>query len=112
MTASEKRRQILKEAWVGDAVLGLYARLRILRESSAVDSERLERMTSNQFLAGFGEPSEVEASIGRVFEREGLEAAFAWIEEQLIPGFLRQEQKRLRALGRVSKKQQRGPVLP
>jgi 23S rRNA maturation mini-RNase III len=51
MTSAERRRRILEEAWVGDAVLALYARLRILRESGGVDAERFQRMTSNQFLS-------------------------------------------------------------
>lgn len=53
-------------------------------------------MTSNQFLAGFGEPSEVEAELGRVYEQGGLESAFRWIEERLLPLFERQEQNRRR----------------
>ena len=83
MTKSERRRQILEEAWVGDAVLGLYARRAILRAMGAVDGERFVEMTSNRFLARFGEPSEVEAQIGRVYERDGLEAAFEWIEKTM-----------------------------
>ncbi|MEP6717223.1 MAG: ribonuclease III domain-containing protein [Terriglobia bacterium] len=94
MKASERRRKILEEAWVGDAVLSLYARRRILKETGAVDAGRLERMTSNRFLATIGEPSEVEARLGRVFEAEGLAAAFAWIEGALMPLFERQETKR------------------
>lgn len=68
---------------MGDAVLCLYARQAILRAFGLVDGGRLQSITSNRFLARFGEPSEVEAEIGRVFEREGLEAAFAWIEEKM-----------------------------
>jgi hypothetical protein len=97
VTASARRRKILEQAWVGDAVLCLYARRRILRESEAVDGEKLERMTSNRFLAAFGEPSEVEAELGRFYEREGLEAAFAWIEQKLMPLFERHEEKRATA---------------
>jgi dsRNA-specific ribonuclease len=33
----------------------------------------------------------VEAKIGRVYVREGLEAAFQWIEHHLLPLFERQE---------------------
>lgn len=95
MDSSARRRRILEEAWVGDAVLALYARRRILRETGAVDSARFEQMTSNRFLSGIGEASEVEAEIGRVYEREGLEAAFAHIEEKLMPLFERQEANRL-----------------
>jgi len=91
---AERRRKILEQAWIGDAVLCLYARCRILREGGAVDGEKFERMTSNRFLASFGEPSEVEAELGRLYEREGLEAAFLWIEQKLMPLFDRQEEKR------------------
>lgn len=94
-----RRQQILEEAWIGDAVLCLYARRRILRETGSVDGERFERMTSNHFLAGLGEPSEVEAGIGRLYETEGLQEAFSWIEQKLMPLFERQEEKRLRAAG-------------
>jgi hypothetical protein len=96
LKASLRRRKILEEAWVGDAVLSLYARQRILRENGAVDAIRLERMTSNRFLATIGEPSEVEAELGRIFEAEGLAVAFAWIERVLMPVFERQESRRLR----------------
>ena len=90
------REQVLKEAWIGDAVLTLYARRRILREDAVIDGPKAERMTSNQFLTAFAEPSEAEARIGRVYEVEGLEAAFAWIEVHLMPVFERQEAKRSR----------------
>jgi 23S rRNA maturation mini-RNase III len=96
MTASERRRRILEEAWLGDAVLSLYARRHILATDGAVDSAKLERMTSNRFLATFGEPSEIEAEIGRAYKKGGLEAAFEWIDEKLMPLFRRQEEKRLR----------------
>ena len=83
-----------REAWVGDGVLGLYARLRILNGGGCIDGAAYARMTSNQFLSAFGDPTEVEAEIGRVFEREGLDAAFAWIEGKLTPLFDRQERNR------------------
>ena len=94
VNATERRRKILEEAWIGDAVLCLYARRRILRENGAVDGERFERMTSNRFLAAFGEPSEVEAEVGRYYEENGLEAAFLWIEQKLMALFDLQELKR------------------
>ncbi len=83
MTSAERRRRILEEAWIGDAVLCLYARRAILRAAGAVEGELLQRMTSNRFLTRFGEASEVEAEIGRIYEREGIEAAFAWIERTM-----------------------------
>jgi dsRNA-specific ribonuclease len=87
------------EAWVGDAVLALYARLRILRDDGKLDGEKCIRMTSNQFLAGFGEPTAVEAELGRVFQTGGLEPAFAWIETRLMPLFDKQEANRKRKGG-------------
>ena len=99
MAQTDKRQQILQEAWVGDAVLSLYVREKILREDGKLDGEKCVRMTSNQFLASFGEPSEVEAELGRVYVLNGLQAAFAWIEARLLPKFALQEQKRLKRLG-------------
>jgi hypothetical protein len=99
MNASERRRKILEEAWVGDAVLSLYARSRILQREGAVDNARFERMTSNRFLAALGEPAEVEAEVGRIYGSAGLEAAFSWIEQKLMPLFDRQEENRLRREG-------------
>jgi hypothetical protein len=89
---------MLEEAWVGDAVLALYCRSKILKESGAVDADRFSRMTSNQFLAGLGDPAEVEAEIGRIYQDLGLEAAFAHIEGKLMPLHERQELKRRRGL--------------
>jgi hypothetical protein len=84
----------VEDAWIGDAVLALYARLKILREDGRVDGEKCKRLTSNQFLGTFGEPTRVEAKIGRVYASEGLEAAFRWIEGHLLPLFERQEENR------------------
>jgi hypothetical protein len=108
LNSAGRRRKILEEAWIGDAVLGLYARSRILRDDGAVSSARLERMTSNRFLATLGEPSEVEAEIGRVYESRGLEAAFSWIEQKLMPLFDRQEEKRLLREGLTGPRQRNG----
>ena len=103
MPEKKRREQILKEAWIGDAVLCLYAREKILREDGRLDGEKYTRMTSNRFLACIGEPSEVEAGIGRVFERDGLKAAYLHIEQQVIPLFKRQEQKYLKKHGLLSR---------
>lgn len=91
----DRRRKILEQAWMGDAVLCLYARGRILREDGRIDAEKLRRMTSNHFLAGIGEPAEVEAELGRLYETEGIAGAFRWIEERLMPLFDKQELKRI-----------------
>jgi hypothetical protein len=97
--AEADRRKVLEDAWIGDAVLSLFARSRILRGDGAQDQEKFIRMTSNQFLSVVGEASEVEAEIGRVYEREGLDAAFGWIEKTLMPVFERQEEKRRKRSG-------------
>lgn len=82
------------EAWVGDAVLALAARRWILSEDGKVDGAKQARLTSNQFLSACGNPTSVEARIGRIFEEEGLEAAIAYVERELIPLFLKQERNR------------------
>ncbi len=68
-------------------MLSLYARRAILGASGAVDGDRFMQITSNRFLARFGEPSEVEAEIGRLYEMEGLDAAFAWIDRTMGAAF-------------------------
>ncbi len=83
-------------AWIGDAVLSLFVRAWILRRHGAMDGECLTAFTSNAFLAAFGNPTEVEAAIGHVYERDGLAAAFTEIEGKLLPTFLAQERRRAR----------------
>lgn len=61
-------------------------------------------MTSNQFLGQLGEPSEVEARIGRAYEGGGLTGAFAWLDENLLPLYRRQEANRLKARGSIARK--------
>jgi hypothetical protein len=99
LNSGGRRRKTLEQARIGDAVLGPYARSRILHWDGAVDSAKFERMTSNRFLTTVGEPTEIEAGVGRVYESGGLEAAFSWIEQKLMPLFDRQEEKRLRREG-------------
>ena len=88
--------QLVNDAWIGDAVLSLYARTKVLRETGRCNGEVFARFTSNQFLGCVGEPTKVEAAIGRVYEKDGLQNAFLWIEETLVPLFLRQEENRER----------------
>lgn len=76
------------EAWTGDAVLALYVREWILREHGAMDGEMFVRFTSNNFLSCAGNPTSVEAKIGRVYSEHGLQAGFDWIEKELYPKFL------------------------
>ena len=92
MEEAEKR----TKAWIGDAVLALYSREWILKQSDIATSERAESfisMTSNRFLACLGEPTSMEAEIGVVYEREGLEAAFKFIETKFLPVFKKQRAK-------------------
>lgn len=81
-------------AWIGDAVLALFARQFVLRERKMMDGEWFTRMTSNEFLSAFGNPTRVEASIGKLFLEGGLDAAFAWMDAELVPLFRRQIAKR------------------
>lgn len=90
MTEEEKR----EKAWVGDAELSLFAREWILRDSALKSADRNEafiRMTSNKFLSSVGEPTAMEAEIGRIYEAEGLTAAFQHIEETFVPLFKKQQ---------------------
>ncbi len=98
----------VEDAWIGDAVLALYARLKILREYGQVDGEKCKRLTSNQFLAAFGEPTRVEAQIGRAYAKDGLAAAFGWIEQNLLPLFERQEENRKKRPVRTAGARRRG----
>lgn len=81
------------KAWIGDAILALYAREWILKQKDIPAKERADvfiQMTSNQFLASLGEPTAMEAEIGVVYEAEGLQAAFNFIETKFLPHFIKQ----------------------
>jgi hypothetical protein len=86
-------------AWIGDAVLSLFARRWILShpelEKQLSRQELFSRLTSNQFLASFGEPTSVEAKIGRQYEEEGLDACFAELERAFIPIYRKQLMKKV-----------------
>lgn len=93
------KNRLQSEAWIGDAVLLLWARLHILDAGGCIDGPKCIRLTSNQFLAAFGEPTSVEAEIGRVYLQKGERAAFDFIESRIAPVFARQEEKRARKSG-------------
>lgn len=95
-TQSEVLDQLRQDAWVGDAVLELYVRSHILKAQGRVDAEMKTRFTCNQFLNCVGNPTKVEADIGVIYQREGLQAAFEWIRLHLEPLFVKQEAKRVR----------------
>ena len=90
----EELRQEREAAWVGDAVLALFARQFVLRERQTMDGEWFTRLTSNEFLSAFGNPTRVEAAIGKRYLEGGLDAAFAWMNAELIPLFRKQIAKR------------------
>ncbi len=81
------------EAWIGDAVLALFVREHLLEKNGTIDGEAFIRFTSNDFLRFQGNPTSVEAEIGRVYQEQGLEAGFAWIEEKLLPRFEQREKQ-------------------
>jgi 23S rRNA maturation mini-RNase III len=93
---AEDLRQERETAWIGDAVLALFARQFVLRERQTMDGEWFTRLTSNDFLSSFGNPTRVEASIGKLYLESGLEAAFAWMEAELIPLFRKQTANRVK----------------
>ncbi|MDA7682061.1 ribonuclease III domain-containing protein [Verrucomicrobiales bacterium] len=88
-------------AWIGDAVLGLFARNWILEKERKMDAEMFTRMTSNIFLNSLGNPTKVEAKIGLIFNNDGLEKAFIHIEKSILPLFMKQEKKRIRQAGGI-----------
>jgi dsRNA-specific ribonuclease len=94
MKKTEEIRVEREFAWIGDAVLALFARTWVLRERGTMDGEWFTRMTSNDFLSAFGAPTSVEARIGRVYREQGLESAFQLIEGEFIPLFRKQMAKR------------------
>ncbi len=84
-------------SWVGDAVLALCARKWIIAHEKDLGSTRhnlFRDMTSNDFLASFGSPTEVEAELGRIFEADGLAAAQAHFETRFVPVFIKQQRNR------------------
>ena len=90
----EELRQDREAAWIGDAVLALFARQYVLRERNSMDGEWFTRLTSNDFLSAFGNPTRVEASIGKLYIDGGLDAAFAWMDTELVPLFRKQIAKK------------------
>lgn len=92
-----------EEAWIGDAVLALFVREWLLATGGSLDGQAFIRFTSNDFLRLQGNPTSVEAEIGRVYQENGLQAGFDWIEEKLLPRFLARE-KQLAALDKKGRK--------
>lgn len=91
---SAEEERLRQDAWIGDAVLELYARALVLRRAGAVDAEMKKRLTCNEFLACLGAPTRMEARIGVLYREQGLQGAFAFIEKELEPLFLKREANR------------------
>ena len=72
------------------AALALFARQFVLRERDSMDGVWFTRLTSNDFLSAFGNPTRVEAEIGKLYLDGGLEAAYEWMDAHLIPLFRKQ----------------------
>jgi hypothetical protein len=90
--------RLREEAWIGDAVLALFVRRWLLtvtgRQMSFAERTALfELFASNRFLSNFGEPTRVEAEIGRLYQSEGLSAAL-FIEAKFLERFLNTARKR------------------
>jgi hypothetical protein len=83
-------------AWTGDAVLGLFARQHVLARLGRIDTPAFLELTSNGFLSCMGRPTRIEAEIGLVYNREGLAAAFSYIEARLLPTWRTQQSRRAR----------------
>ena len=98
--------ELRQQAWVGDAVLELYARTRILAEEHERNAPKLIRFVRNAFLNSIGQPTRVEAEIGRRYTESGLDVAFDWIREHLEPLFAKQEAN-LQLNGKQSAKKRR-----
>jgi len=83
----EAVRREREEAWLGDAALSLVVREWILEREGCLEAGLFAELTSNRFLSRLGQPTAVEAEIGRVYREGGLEAARAWIGGRLVPHF-------------------------
>ncbi|MFD2257320.1 hypothetical protein ACFSSA_11595 [Luteolibacter algae] len=90
MTKNEALKIEREAAWIGDAVLALYAREFVLRERGCMDGIWFTHLTSNEFLSAFGNPTSVEAIIGNIYRAEGLRAAHDHIETKYLPLFRKQ----------------------
>ncbi len=86
MSSNDEEIRLEREAaWIGDAVLALFAREFVLRERKTMDGEWFTRLTCNDFLSAFGNPTRVEASIGKLYLEGGIDEAFAWMNQELVP---------------------------
>jgi dsRNA-specific ribonuclease len=96
VTRNEALKIEREAAWIGDAVLALFAREFVLRERGCMDGVWFTHLTSNEFLSSFGNPTSVEARIGEIYRTEGLDAAHAYIDREFLPLFRKQIAKKIK----------------
>ena len=93
------------DAWMGDAVLALFARRWILDTFGRPDGALQNLVTSNQFLSRFGVPTAVEASIGRALAADGMDAALALVKERFLADMVKQVRRhRPELIGHMGKR--------
>lgn len=93
------------EAWIGDAVLALFAREWLLKRGDEIDGAAFTHLTSNKFLRLFGRPTAVEAEIGRLYQSTDLATAFSHLESNLVPRFIAEEKNlKKQAMHRTKRK--------
>ena len=88
-----------EDAWIGDAVLSVYARTRVLREQGKISANDERLLVSNRIINSYAQPTKTEALIGRRFRESGFDAAMLWIRENLEPVWAKQTEKRMKASG-------------
>lgn len=86
------------EAWLGDAVLALLVRDWLLRTLGVADGDLQGLITSNRFLSRFGQPTAVEAALGRLWRDQGYTAAESEFQEKFLPEMVRHLRRQRPAL--------------
>ena len=94
MKTPDPVRLVREQAWLGDAVLSLFAREYLLRTTRTMDPTEFTALTSNTFLSALGPPTTIEAHIGQIYQTQGLPAAYHHIQTTLLPLYLKQKRNR------------------
>ncbi len=96
MTEKSKFQVLQELAWIGDGALSLVAREWILETRGEIDGDTYKRLTSNDFLSHFGNPTQVEAHLGELYRDGGLTAVRSHFLKTFVPLFKRHEDNRRR----------------
>lgn len=96
MTDKPSPRMLQELAWIGDSALSLAAREWILDTRGEIDGDMYTRLTSNEFLSHFGNPTRVEAHLGELYRDGGLSAVKTHFLTVFVPLYKRQETNRRR----------------